>query len=363
MHRKTAFTLEDLGWNDFFASQWTEEDSNSSAPARVAEEFRGHYRLLAAGGAWLGELAGRLRFDAASREDLPAVGDWVAAQHRAGSDRATIHRVLARRSKFSRQAAGTRGDEQIVACNVDTVLLVTSLNREFSPRRIERYLTMIWESRARPAIVLNKADLCAERGGFVNEAEAVALGVPIHVTSAATGEGVDALDAYLSRGQTVALLGSSGVGKSTLINRLLGTEQQATKPVREEDDRGRHATTSRQMMVLPRGGVLIDTPGMRELQLWESPGGLAQTFADVEALAAQCRFDDCSHAREPGCAVRAAVEDGRVEGARLESYHKLQRELHFQSTKHDKVERAKAEKRWRGIHKDMKRFYKSRDWK
>jgi len=352
--------LADLGWNEFFEKQISGEDNEGLVPARVAEESRGLYRLSAEAGEWLGELAGRLRYQASGRADLPAVGDWVLVRRRPGEDRALIQRVLERRSKFSRKVAGSRTEEQIVAANVDVVFLVSSLNREFNLRRIERYLTLVWESGARPVVVLNKADLCDDRAARMHEAESVAMGVPVHVTSALTGEGMPVLAAYLGPGHTAALVGSSGVGKSTIINALLGAERQRVAAIREDDDRGRHTTASRQLLVLPGGGAMIDTPGMRELQLWDSADGLEHAFADIEALALQCHFSDCRHETEPRCAVQEAIAEGKLDPKRLESQRKLDREQRFLERKRDPAAQAEERKRWKQIHKALRQHYKNR---
>jgi ribosome biogenesis GTPase len=233
---------------------------------------------------------------------------------------------------FTRKVAGRAHDEQIVAANVDVVFLVTSLNAELNPRRLERYLTLTWESGARPVVVLNKADRCAEPARQVREVEAVALGVAVLITSAKTGQGVDGLRELLRGHRTGALLGSSGVGKSTLINALLGFERQATAEIREADARGRHTTTWRELIPLAGGGLLIDTPGMRELQLSDAGHGLLSAFDDIEALAEGCGFRDCRHGPEPDCAVRQAVAEGRLAAERLSGYHKLLRELELRSS-------------------------------
>jgi ribosome biogenesis GTPase / thiamine phosphate phosphatase len=316
-------SLNTLGWNSFFEQQLTSADPQSWTPARVVWQGRGAYRLSAGGDEWLAALAGRLRHEAASGADLPTVGDWVLAES------GIIHRLLTRRTAFSRKIAGRASDEQIVAANVDTVLLVTSLNRDFNPRRLERYLMLAWESGANPFIVLNKADLCEDAEGSRRRAESAAAGVGLLVTSAVRGDGLGELAQIVTRGGTTALLGSSGVGKSSLINALLGERRQAVLGIREQDGRGRHSTTARQLFLAPGGGVLIDTPGMRELQLWDAEDGLEHAFSDINTLAEHCRFRDCSHHREPGCAVKAAVAGGQLDPSRLDSYQRLKREERY----------------------------------
>jgi ribosome biogenesis GTPase / thiamine phosphate phosphatase len=323
--------LDALGWGPFFADGF-EPHNQDCIPARVGAQHRGGYVLYSERGELRAHVAGRLRHEIDWRVGLlPAVGDWVAAAPAADEGSATIQAVLPRRTKFSRQAAAGPNDlteEQVLAANVDTVFLVSGLGSDLNARRLERYLTMGWESGAEPVIVLTKADLVddADTELALGEVESIAFGVPVHAVSGVTGEGVAALDAYLRTGRTVALLGSSGVGKSTLVNHLSGREVLATQAVRA-DGRGRHTTTHRELVQLPGGAMLLDTPGMRELQLWQADSGLEATFDDVERVAANCRFSDCSHDREPGCAVRTALADGSLDLDRWNSYSKLQREL------------------------------------
>jgi len=347
-------SLQPLGWNPFFDEQLTDEERTRWTPGRVVWEGRERYRLSTGEVEWDGHLAGRIRYLAESRADLPVVGDWVLAAFRPGEASATIHRRLVRRSYFSRAAAGRSTDEQIVAANVDTLLLVTSLNHDFNMRRIERYLTLAWESGARPVVVLNKADLCVDHEPFRAEVTQVSQGVSVLIASAYRGDGMAELRAMVRTAGTTALLGSSGVGKSTLINALLGESLQETLPIRDRDDRGRHSTTARQLFCLPGGGVLIDTPGMRELQLWDAGDGLEHAFADIQTLAVNCRFRDCSHCGEPGCAVTAAVERDELQADRLDSYRRLMREDEFLRSRHDEHARSERTRRAKQISKAVR---------
>jgi ribosome biogenesis GTPase len=348
-----VYSLQDLCWSEFFEKQWQQKQMIGLVRARVSEENRGLYKVISENGESWAELRGKLRHKAASREMLPAVGDWVLVEEH--GERSTIHSVFDRRSKFSRKAAGKKTEEQIVAANVDTVFLVSSLNREFNARRIERYLTLAWESGARPIVVLSKSDLCENLAELCDEAEEAAIGVRIIVASAVSGEGIMELRAVVRNGGTTALLGSSGVGKSSLINSILGREIQTTSETRENDDKGRHTTTSRQLIVVPGGGVLLDTPGMRELQLWDASEGIAHAFADVQELAHHCKFRNCSHKDEPGCAVREAMDEER-----LANYHKLQREEQFLESKQDDALRSQRTKELRKMMKGVNRFYRER---
>lgn len=326
--------LEALGWSPFFAEAFEPYEPEGLIPGRVAVQERGAVVLFMTGGT-------------VQARGQAVAGDWVAFDEERGAIRA----VLPRRTRFSRKEPWLT-EEQVVAANVDTAFLVTDCGRDFKPRRLERYLTATWDSGADPVIVLAKSDLAKDVTETVAAAEAVAFGVPVHAVSSVTGEGLEALDPYLAPGRTVALLGSSGVGKSTLANRLLGEELLATGDVRR-DGRGRHTTTHRELVQLPGGALLLDTPGMRELQLWADQSALEETFGDVAELAAQCRFSDCAHGSEPGCAVRAALADGRLPEVRWESYRKLQRELRSLAIKQDARLRSEARK-------ERRRFARSR---
>ncbi|MDX6505425.1 MAG: ribosome biosis GTPase / thiamine phosphate phosphatase [Gaiellaceae bacterium] len=328
--------LNDLGWDDGFAAAF--EPYDNCIPARVAAQHRGAFDVLTEHGELRVQLAGRLRHEAASGAELPAVGDWVALRDE------TIQGVLPRRSAFSRKVAWSQTEAQVVAANLDTVFVVSGLDGDLNPRRLERYLTLAWESGATPVLVLTKADLCADREAALFEVEQVALGVSAHVVSNVTGEGLDKLAQYLAPAKTVALLGSSGVGKSTLANRLLGEELQATKEI-AEDGRGRHTTSSRHLFQLPGGALLVDTPGLREVQLWDADEGIQDAFADVDEVAARCRFNDCSHEQEPGCAVQAAIAEGTLPLERLDSYRLLQRELRHLAVKQDARLRSEEKKK------------------
>jgi ribosome biogenesis GTPase len=340
--------LARLGWTPAFEEQFAPYAVDGLEPARVAVEHRGAYLLYTAGGERPAELSGRLRHAVDSRDELPAVGDWVAIADPEGTDKALVQAVLPRRTKFSRMAANDHGQtiEQVVAANVDVVFLVAGLDGDLKVRRLERYLTLGWESGAEPIVVLTKADLCDDVDAVTLEVGAVTVGVPVHVVSNITGEGIDGLAPYFGAGKTVAALGSSGVGKSSLVNRLAGEELMPTGDLRA-DGRGRHTTVNRQLLLLPQGGLFLDTPGMRELRLWESDDGLAAAFDDVAAAAAQCRFSDCVHETEPGCAVRAAIADGSLDPERLASWRKLEGELKHLALKQDARLRSEARKEWR----------------
>lgn len=355
-------SLPSLGWNARFEESFTEHRTRGLIPARVAREDRDRYVVLDESGARPAELAGRLRHEARTRADMPAVGDWVAVRPGAASP-AIIEAVLPRTSAFVRKDVGDAAIEQVVAANVDTVFLVSGLDLDYNPRRIERYLAAAWESGATPVVVLNKADLDPDRDARVAEVEALAPGAAVIAVSALEGDGIAALEPWLQPGRTVALLGSSGVGKSTLVNALLGEERLATGAVRAHDSRGRHTTTHRELVVLPGGALLLDTPGMRVLKLWGDEGSVDVAFPEIASLAEGCRFRDCRHESEPGCAVLAAEADGTLAADRLASWRKLQREAHWLATRVDARARAAEEAKWKAIDKSMRDHPKADRWK
>lgn len=339
-------SLQELGWT----SDRDAEIAPPLRPARVAVAERGGYlvRGLEAGPSWA-TCTGRLLNEAGGPEDLPAVGDWVAID-----EGGQIAAVLPRRSCFVRKAPGGGSRPQVICANVDTVFVVTAVGADFSPRRIERYVAAIWSAGANPVIAVNKTDLEHDAVALAEILDEVAPAVDVLYTSALEGRGLDELTARIAPGKTVALVGSSGVGKSSLINRLVGSERQATAPVRDSDDKGRHTTTRRELCLLPGGGLVIDTPGMRELGLWDAVDGVEAIFADIEALADDCRFRDCGHEGEPGCAIAAALESGELSAERYDSYRDLLKELAYEARRADEQGYRDSKARWKAIHKSMR---------
>lgn len=357
---------ESLGWSPFFEHHWNTLASEAAGragshfPARVVAEERGIHRLQqSALDSFWGVPTGRARRDS---ELYPAVGDWVVCSCEPGQERASVHTVLPRKSCLTRREAGRSGRPQVLATNVDVGFVVTSLNSDLNPRRIERYLTTIWDGGARPVVLLTKRDLCPDTDPVVREIELVASGADVVALSAATGEGMEALDSYLRPGQTAALLGSSGAGKSTLINWFFGAQILPTQPIRDSDGRGRHTTTSRHLWLLPSGALVVDTPGMRELQLWADAESLDQAFGDLRDLASRCRFTDCRHRTEPGCAVQTALKRGTLSGERLSAYDKLSRELEFQERKEDKAKASREKARWKKIARQTDAHVRRKGW-
>jgi ribosome biogenesis GTPase / thiamine phosphate phosphatase len=361
--------LREFGWDDDWQRLFAKHAPAETVPARVTIEFNHIYRVVSADGELQAQLSGRLRHQAAGRHELAAVGDWVAVRASAQEQTGIIEQVMPRRSKFSRKVAGELTEEQVVAANIDVAFLVMGLDRDYNPRRLERYLLMSYESGARPVVLLSKADLVEDPISRVHEVQSVAPGVPVHATIAVRRQlesgsviepDVHVVGQYLGAGRTGTLLGSSGAGKSTLINALIGEPVLKTAAVRASDSRGRHTTRHRQLLVLPGTGILIDTPGMRELQLWNVTEAAKDTFEDIEELAAACHFTDCRHRDEPRCAVKAAVGEGTIPPERLASYLKLEDEMRELAAKRDARAQIDDKRRGRVMGKALKQLYKQR---
>ncbi|MBQ0137821.1 MAG: ribosome small subunit-dependent GTPase A [Kurthia sp.] len=326
-------TLQSFGFKEPFISQTNElvklPTFTHCIAGRIILEHKHSYRVKTAQGEWLGTISGNFAFNAQLRKDYPAVGDWVLVEKMPGEEKCIIHKLLERQSVFSRKMAGLELDEQIVAANIDILMIVMSLNHDFNERRLERYMTAAWNSGATPIIVLTKMDLCEDVEAFLEKTQSIAFGVDIYAISTLTGHGVERLTQLLQPNKTAALIGSSGVGKSTLTNALIEQDKMIVQGIREDDSRGRHTTTHRELFSLPSGGIIIDTPGMRELQLWDTGDALDSSFSDIDSLSEQCRFRDCSHKKEPGCAVQQAIKTGELTNERYASYLKLQKEIAY----------------------------------
>jgi len=341
--------LVKFGWNDFFEACFSEFSGNGLLPARVAVEHKNSYVLYSKLGDLNAEKAGKFFYSALENGDLPAVGDWVVIKPIDGEAKAIIEAILPRKSKFSRKQAGVKTVEQIVAANVDTVFIVGSLNEELNLRRLERYLTLAWDSSVLPVIVLNKSDLCENIEEQISEIEQISFNTNIHIVSALENRGIDELRQYFEDNKTVAVLGSSGVGKSTLINTLCGSDRIKVSAISDYKDKGRHTTTRRELTLVPGGGLIIDTPGMREIQLWEGSAGLDEAFEDIAQLAEKCKFKDCKHESEPGCAVKHAIKEGIVDRDRFKSYRKLHNEIKYFERKNDIKAKISEKKKWKKL--------------
>lgn len=354
--------LNRWGWDSYFEALWGENERENVLPSRVVAEHRGFWRVAGDFGECWAEVSGKLRSAAYESVEWPAVGDWVAVELLDDKSSAVIREVLPRRSGFVRKSPGKKITKQVIAANVDTAFLVSALDGDFNPRRMERYLAQGWASGARPVILLNKADACADARDKAAEMERVRLGTTVLIISAKTGEGFRELEKFLTPGQTLVLLGSSGVGKSTIANRLLGKAVQGVQPVREGDGRGRHTTTTRELLALPGGALLMDTPGLRELQLWDAADGVSEAFRDIDRLAVQCRFSDCGHETEPGCAVETALSAGTLDQARVENWRKLLREQEFLRRKMDPEARDKEKRRIKHLSRALRQVSRHKKW-
>ena len=350
--------LNSLGWNDFFDTSFTKYKNDGYCCARVSAENKNNYLLLTVFGEIIGEVSGKFLFENERQSELPKVGDWAVITFFNNNEQAVIHGILPRSTKLSRKSSDRKIDEQMIAANIDTVFIVQSLDNNFNINRLERYLAAVNQSGAAPVTVLNKMDLCND---VQEKLELVKTRTGIDgllTVSAKTGDGIEEMIKYISPGITIALVGSSGVGKSSLINLLAGYEKFKTNEVREDDSRGRHTTTRRELVLLPSGGILIDTPGMREFGLWNADEGISETFSEFEEYSGSCKYADCSHVHEAGCAVLDALEKGMIAKERYENYLKLRKELKYLESKQSISAQIEEKRKWKTIHKEMKNFYK-----
>lgn len=352
--------LNKLGWHAFFEAHLESFRYANASIGRICSEHKSSYKLFSEHGELNAIISGKFRNACKEQEDFPVVGDWVLFDLIKNENKAIIQSILPRRSKFSRRAAGKETKEQVLAANIDTTFIVCALNYDFNLRRIERYLSMVWQSGANPVIILTKPDLCANSACKLSEVQEIAFGVDIHLVDNLSKSGIDALLPYCIQGRTIVLLGSSGAGKSSLINNLLGDNKMQVKELRKNIDKGQHTTTHRQMFVLPLGGLVIDNPGLRELQLWDVDDGISNCFNEIEFIAENCRFNDCKHQGEPGCAVRKAIEDGILDAKRLENYLKMLKEQEYISSCQTQSAAQIERKKWKGIHKQIKQLYKEK---
>ncbi len=356
--KNSKYLLNTFGYHPFFEAYFNEYSEPGLSVGRVAIENKSNFLLYSEYGELTAEISGKMFYGIEDKSEYPAVGDWVLFRAVPGEKKAIIEKVLPRRTKFSRKAAGSKTDEQVIASNVDILFIMSSLNQDLNLRRMERYLTLAWDSEVMPVIILSKSDLCENTKEISDEFKNIAFGVPIHIISSINKKGLDFIQQYFTDNKTIAIVGSSGVGKSTLINTLLGYKRLKVNDIMDYKDKGIHTTVRRELILLPQGGLIIDTPGMRELQLWEGSDGISATFEDIEELIKKCKFTDCKHESEPGCAINKALENGTLVEDRYNSYLKLRREIGYFERKHNQKAMLAEKKRWKKIHMQAKEHMK-----